>query len=224
MLQRLRLWLTEVVGYIALCGGVRMVLTATITSSQNGLHGCQWESVHTRNSSITIDVVTCEWAFIEIQYWVTKIIKYRIRSRICSPWTDLQLHNPTCTLLLWSTDGRFIVKTLHPTSVRYISKVVHYITNLFLIFRESFTLAESDRRFSPYCCVKDWTDHETNDSNKESFTRTVNVTVLWAAPLILLTLCVNNAIGLHWTHFLMVQETVTLTIRVNGPEIRFRSL
>ena len=36
---------------------------------------------------------------------------------------------------------------------------------------------------------------------------------LSAEPLIFLTFCVNSAMDLHWTHFLMVRKTVT--VRVN---------
>ena len=39
------------------------------------------------------------------------------------------------------------------------------------------------------------------------FSCTVNVTFLWAAPLIFLTLCENRTTGLHWTRFETVHNS-----------------
>ena len=40
------------------------------------------------------------------------------------------------------------------------------------------------------------------------FTLIINVTFLWAASLIILTLCVNSTIRLPWTHFKMLQKSI----------------
>ena len=179
-----------------------MVLTATITSSQSGFHGCQWDCSHEKQFCHS----RCRTIWMGL-YWniILSNDKYKISHSFPS---SLAVNRPFITqpnlyvFIMINWWQRFIVKTLHPTSVCYISKVVHYITNLFSIFwsHSHWTKAIDDFLRILLWRIY-WTDYETKDGNKESFTRTVNVTVLWAAPLILLTLSVNNTIRIHWNHF-----------------------
>ena len=133
------------------------------------------------------------------------------------PWLKLNTYFPTklffgvfgcwSSFWVWEYFREITASAISKSTVTLNAKMAFDITNKGLVFNiQLLAFGNQEKAFNVFFfandCVCSLGEHLAHSkSNWASFTRTVNVTFLWVASLIFLTLHVNSTIGLHWTHF-----------------------